>query len=226
MAEEPTPSSRGPVSAAPSRAPSSEPRSSSRRAARSERPRRGWRSRELGALGAIGVLAAALLTICTNVLASRFFKRWDVTSAGLYTLSPPTLETLRGLSDDVSVIVFLSQSDPDFGGLSRLLDQYRAESSLINVRYVDPDRDPAEFIALSNRYRLSDGRAEGGHLVSEAALVVVRGEARWVVGADDISEYDEERGLVQPRVEQAITEGLRQVIDPNALVVCFAGGQG
>jgi hypothetical protein len=230
MAEEQPPLSRslasGPASAAPSRAPSSEPRSSSRRAARSERPRRSWRSRELAALGAVGVLAAALLTVCTNVLAARFFKRWDVTSAGLYTLSPPTLETLRGLSDEVSIIVFLSQSDPDFGGLSRLLDQYRAESSLINVRYVDPDRDPAEFIALSNRYRLSDGRAEGGHLVSDAALVVVRGDARWVVGSDDISEYDEEHGLVQPRVEQSITEGLRQVIDPTALEVCFAGGQG
>lgn len=172
------------------------------------------------------MLAVTLFAVCTNVLAARFYKRWDVTSAGLYTLSPPTLETLHGLSEQVDVLVFLSQSDPDFGGLQRLLDQYRAESRLLNVRYIDPDRNPAEFIALQSRYRLSEGRAEGGHLVSDAAVVVTRGEARWVIGAEDISELDEEHGMVESRVERAVTEGLRQVLDPTALQVCFSSGHG
>lgn len=229
------PPSSGPASTPDSRGPSSAPRgspeASSQRGGRAEKPARGRAegrglARELGVLSAIGVLAAALTTVCTNVLVARFYQRWDVTSAGLYTLSAPTLETLSGLAEGVDIIVFQSRSDPDFGALQRLLDQYRAESSLINVRYVDPDRDPAEFIALSNRYRLSEGRAEGGRLVSDAALVVARGDARWVVGAEDISQFDEERGLVESRVEQAVTEGLRQVLDPTPIEVCVSSGLG
>jgi hypothetical protein len=47
-----------------------------------------------------------------------------------------------------------------------------------------------------------------------------------VIGAEDISELDEERGVVEPRAEQAITEGLRQVLDPTPVNVCFSSGQG
>jgi len=229
------PPSNGPASA-DARGPSSAPQSSSRnppsrRGGRAEKPARRRAegrglARELGVLSAIGVLAATLITVCTNVLVARFYQRWDVTSSGLYTLSAPTLETLRGLAESVDIIVFQSRSDPDFGALQRLVDQYRAESRLINVRYVDPDRDPAEFIALSNRYRLSEGRSEGGRLVSDAALVVARGDARWVVGAEDISQFDEEHGLVESRVEQAVTEGLRQVLDPTPVEVCVSSGLG
>jgi len=221
------PPANGPVSAPDPRAPSSAPSSSSRGAetVRGRALGRGI-ARQLGFLSAVGVLAAAVITVCTNVLVARFYHRWDVTSAGLYTLSAPTLETLSGLSEDVDIIVFLSRSDPDFGGLERLLEQYRAESKLIHLRYVDPDRDPAEFIALSSRYRLSEGRSEGGRLVSDAALVVARGEARWVVGAEDISEFDEEHGLIESRVEQSVTEGLRQVLDPTPVEVCVSSGLG
>ncbi len=183
-------------------------------------------ARELGLLGAISVLAATALAVCSNVLAARFYHRWDATSAGLYTLSAPTLDTLHGLSEKIDVVVLLGQGDPDYGGLVRLLDQYRSESRLFDVRYVDPDRNPAEFIALSTRYRSGEGRTQDGRLVSEAAMVIARGDVRWVIGAEDISAFDEEHGVVQPRVEQAVTEGLRQVLQPTALVACFTSGQG
>ncbi len=181
-------------------------------------------ARQLGVLSSLGVLSAVVITLCTNILVSRFYTRWDVTSAGLYTLSPPSVETLHGLSDNIDILVFLSQSDPQLGGVQRLLAEYEAESKLVGVRYVDPDRDPAEFIALQNRYRLMEGRAEEGHLVSDAALVVARGKARWVITADDIALYDDERGTVRPQLEQAITEGVRQVLQPKPTEVCFSSG--
>ncbi len=181
-------------------------------------------AQKLGAWSALGVVAATIMTLCTNVLAVRFYQRWDVTSGGFYTLSAPSLETLRSLSETIDVLVFLSQSDPELGGVQRLIGQYQAESKLINVRYVDPDRDPAEFVALRNRYRLSEGRAEQGHLVSDAALVVARGDARWVIGPEDIVAYDEEQGTATPELERALTEGLRQVQNPKPTEVCFSRG--
>jgi len=201
---------------------------SKRRRARASEPadpaQRGL-GRQLGVWSALGVLAASVIAVCANVLVARHYQRWDVTRAKLYTLSPASLETLAGLSEEVQVLVFLGQADPDLGSVRRLLDQYAAETPLLHVRYVDPDREPGEFLALQNRYRLMQGRAEQGHLVSEAALVVAQGEARWVITSDDIVSYDDARGTVQPRLEQALTEGLRQVLHPKPTSACFSHGQ-
>lgn len=178
----------------------------------------------LGGLSSLGVIAAAVITVCTNIMVARFYTRWDVTRGRLYSLSAPSLDTVRGLSEPVEVLVFLAKSDPQRGAVERLLAQYRAESRLLGVRYVDPDRNPAEFVALANRYRLMEGRAEDGRLVSDAAMVIVLGDARWVITADDIVAYDDERGTLEPRLEQAITEGLRQVLSPRPVRVCFSQG--
>lgn len=178
----------------------------------------------LGGLSALGVLASVIITICTNIMVARFYTRWDVTRGRLYSLSAPSLDTVRGLSEPAEVLVFLARSDPQRGAIERLLAQYQAESRLLGVRYIDPDRNPAEFLALSNRYRLMEGRAEEGRLVSDAVMLIVLGDARWVITADDIAHYDAERGTVEPRLEQAITEGLRQVLTPKPVRVCFSQG--
>ena len=47
-----------------------------------------------------------------------------------------------------------------------------------------------------------------------------------MIGAEDISELDEEHGMVESRVERAVTEGLRQVLDPTTLQICFSSGHG
>jgi hypothetical protein len=182
-----------------------------------------WRS--VRALNALGVLAALVLVLCVNVLAQRFAKTIDVTSAGLFTLSPATLETLDALSQPVDVIVFLSRSDPNLKSAERLLDEYSRRAPLIAVRYVDPDRDPAEFMALQSKYQLSEGRTEQGRLVSDAAIIVAQGTGRWVIAADEINVYDENEGTVQPRLEQSLTEGLRQVQKPTPAEICFSRGQ-
>jgi gliding motility-associatede transport system auxiliary component len=181
--------------------------------------------RSVRALNALGVLAAVTLAISLNVLALRFTKSWDVTRAGLFTLSPATLETLDALSQPVDVIVFLSRSDPTLKSAERLLTEYARRAPLVAVRYVDPDRDPAEFMALQSKYQLSEGRTEQGRLVSDAAIIVAQGTGRWVIGADELNVYDENEGTVQPRLEQALTEGLRQVQKPTPAEVCFTRGQ-
>ena len=53
----------------------------------------------LGGLSALGIVAAAVITVCTNIMVARFYTRWDVTRGGLYSLSPPSLDTVRGLSE-------------------------------------------------------------------------------------------------------------------------------
>jgi hypothetical protein len=62
------------------------------------------------ALSSIGVIAAGLLAIFVNVLASRHYRRWDATSGRLYTLSEPTSFTLAQIEregQDVELYVFV-----------------------------------------------------------------------------------------------------------------------
>lgn len=183
-------------------------------------PRRGAR-----VFTAVGVLSAALIAVSLNLLVNRFYKRWDWTSSGLYTLSQPTLDTLHGLDQPIDVIVFLSRSDNMRVSVEHMLTAYGAETRELRVRYVDPDQNPAEFLALQKEYDINEMTTDEGRLVSETAIVVARGKKRWYVTADDIIAYDES-GAVKPKLEQALTVALRNVIGSETTRVCFTSGHG
>ncbi len=187
-------------------------------------PARKESRRVLKALAAAGVLAAVLIAIVVNVLVARFYKRWDWTSAGLYTLSGATRETLAALTEPVEVVVFLSASDPMTVSVRHMLTAYGAETTQLRPRYVDPDRNPAEFLALQQKYGLVTGKTEDGRVVTDASIVIVRGDRHWFVTTDDMVQYDEDDGRARPRLEQALTEGIRNVLERDRPKICFSTG--
>ena len=70
-------------------------------------------------------------------------KRWDVTLAKEYTLSPQTIRLLGELNSELEMLAFFQ---PDQVGRERaayLLDTYPYASDKIHYRFVDPDREPA-----------------------------------------------------------------------------------
>ncbi len=172
-----------------------------------------------------GVMAAVLLFVACNVLAERFFDRLDLTGAELYSLTPPTLEVLERLQDPIEVVVFLPGTDPMTGSVRYVLDEYRARSPWLAARFVDPDRDPATFVALQREYGVFEGRTENGRLAAEASIVLVRGERRWFITTDDIVQFDD-AGFARPRLEQALSEGLVQLLDQVEATACFSEGHG
>ncbi|MCA9639413.1 MAG: GldG family protein, partial [Myxococcales bacterium] len=199
---------------------SKEPKSEKSAQPRIASPRRGAR-----VFTAVGVLSAALIAVSLNLLVSRFYKRWDWTSSGLYTLSQPTLDTLHGLDQPIDVIVFLSRSDNMRVSVEHMLTAYGAETRELRIRYVDPDQNPAEFLALQREYDINEMTTDEGRLVSETAIVVARGKKHWYVTSDDIIAYDES-GAVKPKLEQALTVALRNVIGSQTTRVCFTSGNG
>ena len=177
-------------------------------------------------LSAVGVMAAAVLAVSVNILVTRFYKRWDWTSQRLYTLSAATTQTLHGLRERIDVVVFLSQSDPLTLTVRHMLDAYGAETRQLAPRYVDPDRDPAEFLALQQEYGIRvEGKTEDGRLVTDAAIVVARGSKRWFLTTDDFFAYDDE-GRAKSKLEQALTSAIRNVLSPEKVVICFSTGHG
>lgn len=175
-------------------------------------------------LSIAGVLSASVIAVCANVLVHRFYKRWDWTSAGLYTLSQATVETLRSLSEPIDVIVFLSTSDPMSVSVQHMLTVYGSETKLLRPRFVDPDRSPAEFIALQKEYGIVAGKTEDGRVVTDASLVIARGDQHWYVTTDDMVVYSDKDQQSRPALEQALTEGIRNVLSKEKTLVCFTTG--
>lgn len=175
-------------------------------------------------LNLAGSVALGVAFVCVNILSSRFFERWDVTSAQLYSLSDVTLETLDRLEQPVEVVVFLSGSDPLSHSVRTLLDAYRARAPLVRPRFVDPDRHPAEFVALQRQYGIFEGKTQNGRLATEASIVVVHADQRWFITTDDILVFDDEDGQAKPRLEQALTEGLVNVLGRQQVTVCLTTG--
>jgi hypothetical protein len=175
---------------------------------------------------AAGVIAAVVLGVLINVYAARHYRRWDFTSHGLYTLSPATVDTLHGLGERVEVDVLLSTNDPLTNSVKFLLTAYQAETERLDVRYVDPDRHPADFLALQQKYGIEAGRTEDGVVVTDAAIVMSRSQGKpfFLSAAELVDDRDESRA--RSKVEQAFTLTLRKVMNDTRARICFTTGHG
>ncbi len=174
-----------------------------------------------------GVAAAFAIAVLLNVLAARHFVRADWTKGKLYTLTPPTLETLRGLSDTVQVWVLLGGGDPMEQSIKHLLASYQSETTKINVHYIDPDKDALAFDDIRKRFKLETGRTSDGRVVADAIAIVSSGERRWFLTASDLIEVSEgEDTKAKPREEQAFTGAIRNVLAGDRARICFVSGHG
>jgi ABC-type uncharacterized transport system len=188
----------------------------------------------------LGALAGALLLVNVNVLGARWYKRWDFTSDKLYSLSQPTRELLTGLQQPVDVSVLLSKSDPLLVSVRHMLEAYGAVTRQLRVTYVDPDRSPAEFLALQQKYQILAGKADDGRIVTDAVIVLAQGEhggvaggsvggdssrgRHWFVTSDELVHFDEDSGRSRPALEQALSSALDNVRRTEKAKICFSTG--
>ncbi len=173
-----------------------------------------------------GIVAAMVLATLLNLLVARHYRRWDVTRGGLYTLSDATLTTLHTLPEPVKITLILPAGEALTLSVQHLLDGYRAETSKLDVDLIDPDRRPADFIALAQRYGIGADR-EDGRLTAAASAIVVAGDRREIIRPQDLVEVDAEDDLRRrPRLEQAFTGAIRAVTSGDHPTACFTAGHG
>jgi len=175
----------------------------------------------------VGVAAAVVLAVLVNVIGARHFHRWDATTGGLYTLSEATRETLHKLEEPLVVHILVPEGDALHESLEQMLLAYRAESPKLDVRSTDPDRSPAEFLAVRQKYGIALGRSEDGRVVTDAAVVVARAGKPYFITPGDLVEVDAGGGeRMRPRLEQALTSAIRRSLGDDRPRVCFTEGHG
>ncbi len=175
----------------------------------------------------VGIVAATIVVVLVNVICARRYTRWDLTANKRYSLSPATVETLRTLPETIHVWVLLGSADPLEQSVKQLLAAYHAETTRLDVHYVDPDRDVLALEDVKKRFRIETGRTEQGHVVADAVVVVARGEKHWfLTTADMVSFSTSDDTQVKPREEQALTGAIRNVLGGEKAKLCFTSGHG
>lgn len=117
-------------------------------------------------------LAAIVIVILLNVLASRYSLRLDMTADRIYSLSEQTLAVLRQLDRPVNIIAFQQPGSPRQERLEDLLEEYRRHSPLISFDLVDPNMQPG----LARQY---------GVELYDTTVVEVGDRSDLVVGAEE-----------------------------------------
>ncbi len=88
-------------------------------------------------------LAFLGILILVNFLAGRHHLRADWTAEKEYSLSPQTVEILKGLQEPVHITGFLTPGDSRRTDLEDLLVEYTYHTDKITYEFVDPDANPA-----------------------------------------------------------------------------------
>ena len=89
------------------------------------------------------------ILIMLNVIGIRFFARADLTSSKMYSLSPASIEAVRGIEDQVIVKAYFSDNLPgQLAGIKRylrdMLEDYRAYSNgHLDYQFIDPASEKA-----------------------------------------------------------------------------------
>jgi hypothetical protein len=173
------------------------------------------------------VAIALIVVLLINAVSVRRYTRWDWTSNQRYSLYSATVDTLQKLPETIQIWVLLGGADPLEQSVKQLLVAYGAETTKLDVHYVDPDRDTAALEDLKKRFKIETGRTEQGHVVTDAIVVVARGDKHWFLTPADMGEIsggDDTR--VKPKEERALTGAIRNVLGTEKAKLCFTTGHG
>jgi gliding motility-associatede transport system auxiliary component len=100
------------------------------------------RQTKYAAYAVIYILVVLTAVVVANLLADRYNKSYDATSNKRYSLSDQTAKVVKGLKQPATILYF--DQGTRFQRAKDLLDEYTNLSPKIQVKYVDPDKNPQE----------------------------------------------------------------------------------
>src|ERR1019366_10197127 len=89
------------------------------------------------------------------------------------------------------------------------------------------DHDAVALEDVRKRFQIETGRTSDGRVVTDAIMVIARGDRHWFLTSSDMFEGSAaEDNRAKPREEQAITSAIRNVIAGEKPKLCFTTGHG
>jgi len=158
-----------------------------------------------------------------NFISSQHYQRYDWTRGSFYTLSGKTKNIIAGLDNDINLTVFYQPSNPIYQKLQDLLAEYRNITRLINVEYIDPDRDVARARALADKFK-----ADAYNIV----VLEYQGKYKYI-SDQDLAVFDYSGVLfgrapqmVAFKGEEGVTSAILSLTEEAQIKVSFVTGHG
>jgi len=169
------------------------------------------------------LLLLGVLFIMVNFVSSRRYARWDLTKQRITALSDQTTQTLKALTEPLSIIVFYQPNQRLYGLIKDQLAEYERFGSAITVEYVDPQQDIARAKQLAQQFAIQD-----------LNLVIFQSGSRHKYLSDtDLAEYDFGAARMggEPRVkafkgEEAFTSAIISVTRAESPLIWVTTGHG
>jgi hypothetical protein len=146
---------------------------------------------------AVSIMALLALVIMVNYLASRHFSRMQLAANSRYPLSPLTLKLLDSVTNKLKVVVFFDPRNPLHSSVKRLVSEYEAKCSQMEVEYVDYVLSPGRAEQVRADYKLA-WTGDGDRIIFDS-----NAKTR-IVYAKDLSEYDYAKILQGEEIKRTI----------------------
>ena len=169
----------------------------------------------------LSLVAAVVIVGVLNYLAVRHPLRSKWSQYHHFTLSPLTEHILKGLTNQVDVIVYANQDDSTalHTSIDSLLKEYAYHNPRIKVRYVDYVRNRSAARKVSQTYDLADQ--------SPSDLVIFRsGERHCIVTHQELRDYqisDRANALLQGQNEERRVGFRGELLFTSALLNVTSG---
>lgn len=109
----------------------------------------GERSTKFGANAALYSVLFVGILVMANFLAARHYKRFDTTEAGVYSLSPLSIQYVKELDRDLDLMAFVETGkDP---AIEERFKGYAEHSGRVKTQMIDPDKSPD----LAQKYNIT-----------------------------------------------------------------------
>ncbi|MBN2302318.1 MAG: GldG family protein [Lentisphaerae bacterium] len=196
-----------------------------------------WRQRGrrlgVGFNTSVSIVLAACVLVMVNYLSSRYYMRWDISSAGFYRLSDKTKALLRSLDCEVEVIAFFHKKHDLFDDIRNLLKEYEYAAAEIpnldlTVRFIDPDRDLARAKEIAQKYDVREPNV----IIFDSGGRKKYVEIKEIVEYERLIDYEkllDGRPLVKQKKigfkgEQSFSSAIQSVTQSRHPVVYFVTG--
>jgi len=146
---------------------------------------------------AIMSMVFVLIIGMIGVSSIKYKIRVDLTADARYTLSDQTIKIVKSLDQDLEAIAFYRSDERTRQAMHDLLEEYSYNSPNFNVRFVDPDRSPAEAV----KYKITSYRTT-------------------------LLKYGNKEEVIGTESETRITNALIRLLSKQKKVIYFTKGHG
>ena len=158
----------------------------------------GARTTRHGANAAVYTLAFLGVLVAIDYLSVRYHRQFDLTAQSAFSLSPQSIEVIRGLKKPVKFYGFVENGRNQV--LEALFQEFAYQSPLITYELVNPTRHPE----LAERYKVT---------LMNTTHIQYGGEGGSGTNVSDTTE-------------EALTNGILKVTKTSQKTVCFLDGEG